>query len=303
MHKDSTNVGNKAVKIVTRSIWYIVLSVLAFIMLYPFIFTLLAGMNTSAEFGHAGALFPVPEVPQFGNLLFMFTPAGLRPLINTFTRTAWYTIVVSLMAILMGYVLARYRFRGKNFFLVTILATQMIPSVLTLIPAFVMMAHIPFVGGNNWMGMGGRGLINNSLAIYLPLGWGFLIWVFLFMQSMKSLPRDFEEAAELDGCGFWRTLFTIIVPMQMPMIAVIAVNVALGVWNDWLIPFLYINDIQRSTLPAWMGQLVAALQQFGDRDYPRIFAMSAVAILPPFFIFLFLQKYIIQGIASAGVKG
>ena len=297
------NYGYKAGKIALRSVWYIVMGAFAFVMLYPFVFTVLAGLNTTTEFGHVGALFPVPEVPQFRNFMFIFTRAGLVPLLNTFARTAWYTVVVSLMAILMGYVLARYNFKGKNFFLITILATQMIPSVLTLIPAFVMMAHIPFVGGNNWMGMGGRGLINNQLAIYLPLGWGFLIWVFLFMQSMKSLPRDFEEAAELDGCGFWRTLFTIIVPMQMPMIAVISVNVALGVWNDWLIPFLYITDAARSTLPAWMGQLVAALQQFGDRDYPRIFAMSAIAIIPPFFIFLFLQKYIIQGIASAGVKG
>jgi len=120
---------------------------------------------------------------------------------------------------------------------------------------------------------------------------------------MKALPRDFEEAAELDGCGFLRTIFRVVVPLQLPIIAVIAVNVALGVWNDWLIPFLYITDVQRSTLPAYLGVLVSALQQFGDRDYPRIFAMSAVAIVPPFLIFLFLQKYIMQGIASAGIKG
>jgi len=276
---------------------------LALIMLYPFIFTVLAALNTTTEFGHMGALFPVPEVPQFQNLLFFIGPRGIRPLWNTFFRTAWYTVITAFLAVIMGFVLARYEFKGKRFFLIVILVTQVIPGVLTLIPAFVMMAHIPFVGGNNWMGMGGRGLINNPLAIHLPIGWGILLWVFLFMQSMKSLPRDFEEAAELDGCGFWRTILQVIIPLQLPMLAVISVNVALGTWNDWLIPFLYMTDSQRSTLPAYLGTLVAALQQFGDSNYPRIFAASTIAIIPPFLIFLFLQRYIIQGIASAGVKG
>lgn len=294
---------NKAAPIFLRSIWFIVMAFITFIMLYPFIFSLLAGLNTRVEFGHMGALFPIPAVPQFENLMFLLSPRGIRPLINTVTRTAWYTVIVCLMAILVGYVMARYDFKGKKFFAITILATQMIPEVLTLIPTFVMLAHLPFVGGNDWMGMGGRGLINNTLALYLPLGWHFLLWVFLFMQSMKALPKDFEEAAELDGCGFWRTLFQVIVPLQLPILSVISVMVALRVWNDWLIPFLYMTDIQRSTLPAYMGMLVAMLQQFGENDYPRIFAMATVSIIPPLLIFLFLQRHIIEGIASSGVKG
>ena len=293
----------KIINVIPKMFWYLCMLFIAFIMLYPFVFSFLAGLNTRQEFGHLGALFPVPSDPVWSNLLVIFTPRGIRPLINTFTRTAWYTVIVCMMAVLMGYVMARYDFKGKRYVFMTILGTQVIPGVLTLIPGFVMIAHIPFAGGNDWRGMGGVGLINNSLAIYMPLGWGFLIWVFLFMQSMKSLPRDFEEAAEIDGCGFWRTIFQVIIPLQLPIIAVISVNVALGVWNDWLIPFLYISDMQRSTLPAYLGMLVAALQQFGDRDYPRIFALSTVAIVPPFVIFLFLQRYIIEGIASAGVKG
>lgn len=293
----------KSKKIISKLIWYVLMSGVAFIMLYPLIFSFLAGLNTRTEFGHMGALFPVPSSPQWSNFLFMFNLSGLRPLLNTFLRTSWYTIIVCTMAVLIGYVLARYNFKGKKFFIITILATQVIPGVLTLIPAFIFMNRIPFVGGNDWTGYGGRGLINNPLSIFLPLGWGFLVWVFLFMQTMKSLPRDFEEAAQIDGCSFWRIIFQVIIPMNKPIIAVIAVNVALGVWNDWLTPFLYINDIQNSTLPAYLGMLVAQLQQFGENDYPRVFAMSTVATVPPLLIFLFLQKYIIEGIASAGVKG
>jgi len=293
----------KPSKIIFRIFWYTIMIIIAFLMLYPLLFSLLASLNTRAEFGHMGSLFPVPSVPQFQNLLFMFSIRGLRPLLNTFLRTGWYTTIVCLMAILIGYVLARYKFKGKKFFLIAILGVQVIPSVLTLIPAFIFMSRLPFIGGNDWTGYGGSGLINNPLSIFLPLPWSFLIWVFLFMQAMKSLPRDFEEAAQLDGCGFWRMIFQVIIPMNKPIIAVIAVNVALSVWNDWLIPFLYITDPQHTTLPAYLGTLVAMLQQFGENDYPRIFAMSTVATIPPLIIFLFLQRYIIQGIASAGVKG
>lgn len=290
-------------KIISKTTWYAGMIIVAFIMLYPLIFSLLAGLNTRAEFGHMGALFPVPSEPQFQNLLFMFSLNGLRPLLNTFLRTGWYTVIVCIMSVLIGYVLARYKFKGKQFFIFAILGAQVIPSVLTLIPAFIFMSRIPFVGGNDWTGYGGNGLINNPLSIFLPLGWGFLIWVFLFMQTMKAMPKDFEEAAQIDGCGFWRTIFQVIIPMNKPIIAVIAVNVALSVWNDWLTPFLYISNIQYSTLPAYLGMLTSQLQQFGENDYPRLFAMSTVATIPPLLIFLFLQRYIIEGIASAGVKG
>jgi len=293
----------KGTKITLRIFWYIAMMGFTIIMLYPFIFSLLAGLNSRQEFAHMGALLPIPENPVFSNFAFAFSPRGIRPLINTILRTGWYTIIVSIMSILIGYVMARYEFKGKNFFLVAILAVQMIPHVLTLIPGFVMMARLPFVGGNNWMGYGGSGLINNQLAIFLPLNWSFLVWSFLFMQVMKSMPKDFEEAAKLDGCGFWRIILQVIFPMQKPIIAVIAVNVALTVWNDWLTPFLYINDIQRSTLPAYLGMLTSQLQRFGENDYPRLFALSTVAIVPPLLIFLFFQKHIIQGISSAGVKG
>jgi len=294
---------HRSSKVILRIFWYLIMIVIAFLMLYPLLFSLLAGLNTRAEFGHMGALFPIPNVPQFQNLLFMFSIRGLRPLLNTFLRTGWYTTIVCFMAILIGYVLARYQFKGKKLFIIAILGVQVIPGVLTLIPAFIFMSRLPFIGGNDWTGYGGSGLINNPLSIFLPLGWSFLIWVFLFMQTMKSLPRDFEEAAQLDGCGFWRMIFQVIIPMNKPIIAVIAVNVALSVWNDWLIPFLYITDTQYTTLPAYLGSLVSQLQQFGENDYPRIFAMSTVATIPPLIIFLFLQRYIIQGIASAGVKG
>lgn len=287
----------------SRCVWIVTMSVVSLIMVYPFIYSLLAGLMDKKDFGNLGTLLPIPRKIVLSNLLYIFTPTGIRPLLNTVLRTTWYMVIVTLMAILVGYVMARYEFKGKKMFFMIIICSQVVPGVLTLIPSFVMVSKIPLVGGNNWIGLGGRGLINNILMLYLPLGWDKLLWVFLFIQAMRSLPKEFEEAAEMDGCGFWRTIFRILVPMQKPIIAVIAVNTALTTWNDWMTPFIYINRIQDSTLPAYLGMLTAQLQAFGDRDYPKLFALANIAIVPPFLIFLFMQKYIIQGIASAGIKG
>lgn len=294
----------RALKTVATIIWITGMSVLVLFMLYPFIYSFLGALNNKYEFTDMGTLLPIPEKPEFNNFTYAFSKSAVQPLINTVVRTAWYTVWIVIIGVLLGYVMGRYEFKGKKFFLIFIVCSQVIPNVMTLIPTFVMMSKIPFTGGNNWMGMGGHGLINNPLAIYLPIGWNVLIWVFLFMQAMKGLPKDFEEAAEIDGCNFWYTLWKIIIPMQKPIIAVIAANVALAVWNDWLGPFMYINRVKDSTLPAYLGMLATSLQEMsGDRDFPKLFGLACVSVVPPLLIFLFFQKYIIQGIASAGIKG
>ena len=295
---------SKMLKITGKTVWILVMTILALIFAYPFFYGLLGSLMVQQEFGNMGTLLPIPTNPTGVNYRFVFSLDGaIGPLVNSLCRAAWYTFWVVIMSLLCGYVLGRYEFKGKKVFVIVIVAAQVVPSVLTLIPTFVLVANIPFLGGNNWAGVGGHGLINNKAMLYLLLHWGWLLWVFLFMQSIRSFPRAFEEAAEIDGCGFWAILFRIVVPMQGPILAVIAINTALSNWNDWLTPFLYINQVKDSTLSAWLGTLTANLQQFGEKDYPKVFALATVAIIPPFLILLFLQKYIIQGIASAGVKG
>ena len=298
-------VDKKKVNVLGYSVWLFFMVIIGFIMTYPFVFSFLGSLMRADDFGqNLGVIIPEPIIPLYlRNLTLALRRTGLPPLLNTIARTTWYTVIICLKALLMGYVMARYEFKLKNTLFILIISSQVIPGILTLLPTFVMASNIPLVGGNDIMGQGGRGLINSRAMLYLPLSWNYLIWVFLMMQSLKGLPPDFEEAAEIDGASFMHIIFKIVLPMQLPILAVIAVNVALFTWNDWLTPFLYISDPMRSTLPAWVGQLTARLQEFGDRNYPRVFGLGTMATLPPFFIFLFLQKYILQGIASAGIKG
>ena len=294
----------KPVKALGKTFWVVVMTVISLVFAYPFLYSILGSLMLKEEFGNMGTMLPIPEQVTLKNFAYVFSmEGGFAPLLNSLQRAAWYTFWTVVMSMLCGYVLARYEFRGKRVFIIAIIAAQVIPSVLTLIPSYILVSKIPFAGGNNWMGQGGHGLINNKLMLYLPLSWGSLLWVFLFMQSMKSFPRAIEEAAEIDGCGFWRMMVRVVLPLQGPIIAVIAINTALGNWNDWLTPFLYINDVGDSTLTAWLATLTSNLQQFGEKDYPKVFALATVAVIPPFLIFLFFQKYIIQGIASAGIKG
>ena len=272
---------------------------------YPFVYSILASLMTIKEFSGYGTLFPWPREPTLLNYSFAFSMSGaIRPLLNSLLRSAWYSFALGSMAVFCGYALTRYNFKGKKWIIIGIVAAQVVPSVLTLIPSFLLVSRIPLVGGNNIFGFGGRGLINNPLMLYLPISWDSLLYVFLFMQTMKSYPTSFEEAAELDGCGFFQTLFRIVLPMNGPILAVITINVALSIWNDWLRPFLYINKIADSTITAWLATMVANLQGFSNaRDYPKIFTLSTLAVIPPFGIFLYFQKYIIQGLASVGIKG
>ena len=295
----------KSVKIIGKTFWILIMTTISILFAYPFIYGLMGSLISKEEFGQMGSLVPLPKTDwtTIGYSIVFQMDGAIRPLLNSLMRTAWYTLVVTAISILLGYVLGRYEFKGKKFVIAFIIVTQVVPNVLTLIPSFVLVSRIPFAGGNNWMGVGGKGLINNPVMLFAPLRWDILVWTFLFMQAMKSLPIAFEEAAEIDGCSFWRTIFQVIIPLQLPIIAVIAINTALSTWNDWLTPFIYINNVQNTTLTAWLGTLTSSLQQFGDKDYPRVFALATISIIPPFVIFLSFQKYIIQGIAAAGIKG
>ncbi len=293
----------EAKKALRRSLWYIVMSVIAMFMLYPFVFAFMGGLMDPELFTSLGTMMPVPNPAVIENYLTFFTQHMWRPFLNTIARTAWYTIVNTYIAVTLGYFMARKNFWGKKQFFMIIIIAQLIPGVLTLIPTFVMMARFPLVGGNNILGAGGSGFINNPAVLFILIGGGQLMNAILFRQAMFSLPPSFEEAAEMDGCGYFQTMIKVILPMQRPIIAFIAMTSAINTWNDWFTPFLYISDLQYNTLPAYVGMLVTRFHEFTRPNYAIVFALSTIATLPPVVIFLTFQRNIVQGLASAGIKG
>lgn len=284
-------------------IWLGIMTLFTCIMLYPILYSFLAGFMKKEEFQNVSGFLPLPSEIYLNNYLYIFSGEGYRPLINSIMRTLVLTIIILLMSCLVGYALSRLDFKGKNFFFMFIIVVQVIPWVLTTIPLFVLLSKMPFVGGNNWMGIGGHGLINSPLVNYIIIMPGNLMYIFLFRQAMNSLPRDFEEAADIDGCSFMRKMFQVILPLQKPTIMVIAISTAIWSWNDFLIPFIYINEMKYQTLMGYIGQLTTLLQQFGERNYPALFALASIATIPMLIMFFTLQKYIVEGLVSTGIKG
>lgn len=297
----------KILKLITTPIFYIVMLLIAFIMFYPFIFSALAGFVERDLFSSLGSLLVIPKKFVFEAYQNIFSAGMLLALINTILRTLWMTFFYTINASLCGYVLARFKFPGKKLIIMYTLFLVMVPATLTLVPNYIMASKVPFFGGNNWLGQGGHGLINNPMALYLivtggQMG-GSIVWTLFFQKSMSTIPTELDEAAFMDGAGFLRTLFQIILPVQKPIIAVIAINTAITAWTDFAGPFTFINDLKYNTLPGYLAALVAGLQQYGQPDYPQVFALAAFSTIPLLIIFFFLQKFIVQGIASTGIKG
>lgn len=290
-------------KAIRSGMVYLFLVIGAIITLYPLFFSFLAGFWDKDLFGSMGRLLPIPEDPILDKYRMFFRPDALQPFINSFLRMFWYAFYITLMAVLIGYVLSRLRFPGRKAFFFFILAVQMIPGSLMFIPTYVEMARFPLAGGNDILGQGGTGFINHPLVLYIMISGASFLYVYLFRQAMNSLPRDYEESAYIDGSGFIKTLLVVVVPIQKPIIATIVLINAITTWNDFVIPFVYISDQKYMTIAGYVGLLVSRLTAFGARDYPLVFALATITTIPPLIVFLFAQKYIVQGFASAGIKG
>jgi len=285
-----------------KLLWIVFMVAGFLVMSYPFVFGIMASLLTKDEYLVQGSLLPLSYQPSLRALLAIFQPIAVRPLLNSVTRTIWYVVIMSAQAMLAGYVLSRFRFRGRSVFMGAIVGAQLIPGALLLIPTYVWAARFPFIGGNNWRGMGGHGLVNNPLVLYVLSNPGGLLNIFLFKQATDGLNVAFEEAAAIDGANFWRTLFTIVAPMQKPILVTIALGVALGTWNDWFVPFVYLDDFKYQTLPAYVA-LLSTQGSVSNTDWPLVFGISTVMMIPPLLLLMWLQRYIIQGFASAGLKG
>ena len=295
-----------------RGVMYLVLIVGSLVMAYPLIFGLTASFCTVEEFNRSG-LICIPSELHLDNYAILATQAGAQIwlwLFNTVLRVAWYIVVPGVVAIMGGYVFARLRFRGRDVIFVALLASMMFPPIVYLIPTYLIFARAPLAGGNDIVGQGGTGFVDAWPALLLgSLVNGFFI--FLFRQSYFSIPRDFEDAARVDGAGLLRIFWHVYLPMLAPSIAVMVIFQTVSVWNDYLWPLVMASG-NESIWPMGLGfqQLMfsgaSVKGQTGPEqavlDYPFAFALATLAIVPMVFLFLRMQRHFIHGMAGFAVK-
>jgi len=205
-------------------------------------------------------------------------------LLNSFLAAIGHVVVVLITASMAAYALARMQFRGKNVIFGIIIATLFVPGFIFLMPNYLMMNRL--------------GWLDTLIALIVP-GAAGAFGVFFLRQFFLSLPKELEESALLDGANAWQILTRIILPVSRPALVTLALIAFLANWNDFVWPIFVLFSPERLTLPAGL----ASLQGAYNIDYPVIMAGATIAAVPVLLLYVFVQRYVIEGVASSGLKG
>lgn len=215
---------------------------------------------------------------------------------NTVIITVTAVIGQVLSSTLVAYSFSRLRWRGRDLLFSLVLATMMLPDVVTMIPQFVWFAKLPafgFMGSPVW--------INTFLPLTVPAFTGSAFYIFLLRQFMRSIPMELSEAAKIDGAGELRIWWSIILPMTKPAVAAVAIFTFQGAWQDFMGPLLYLQSERLYTLQLGLRQFEAAAG--GAPAWHWLMAASLMVMLPVLVVFLFFQRYFIEGITLTGMGG
>lgn len=198
---------------------------------------------------------------------------------------ALITILLSIFsATLVGYAFARLEWPGRDFFFILLLATMMLPPQVTMIPQFIIMKEL--------------GWYNTLVPVWILSGFGIPFFIFLVRQFLKNIPKTLEDAARIDGCGFLRIYWHIMLPLIRPVIITIAIFTFMATWNNFFAPLIYLND--ERLFPVALGLFKFNLSV--GQDVSLMMAGAFIATLPSIALFAVLQRYFIEGVTLTGTK-
>jgi len=200
------------------------------------------------------------------------------------TITTAGKLAISLPA---AFAFARLRFRGDKFFFAMVLATMIVPGIVTVVPNYILISDL------GWM--------NTWAAVIIPSLPGTAFFVFLLRQNILQLPQDLLDAARLDGASTIKLLWQIVVPNVKPAIAVVTILAFLGMWNQYLWPLLVLNDFEAKTLATGMQFFTSNAES--AQMWGPMMATATIATLPPFILYVLAQRQIIDTFVTSGIKG
>lgn len=264
---------------------YALLSFVAVIALIPFVWVLFGAFKTQTEIMAAPGAWLPQSFGNFNNFIELFQRRRFGTyMTNSFIVSGMTVIANVLFSSLAGYALAKIPFKGARLVFGCILAGMMVPYIALFVPQFLIIVQM--------------GLVNTLFGIFLPMA-VMPIAVFIMRQFAESVPDELLEAARLDGAGELRIFFGIFLPLVGPAIATVAIITFLNSWNYFLWPLIVAQSQDVYTLPVG---LAVASQAANSTDYGLLLAGAVVVLLPVLVLFLFLQRYFVQGIAMSGLK-
>ncbi|MBM3603409.1 MAG: carbohydrate ABC transporter permease [Alphaproteobacteria bacterium] len=268
---------------------YSLLTIVGLIMLYPLIWLIGASFKTNSEiFGSIGFIPQDPTLDGYRKGWETSTPYTFgRFFWNTFLIILPKTIFTAISCALVAYGFARFEFPGKKILFASLIATLLLPNVVTRIPQYILFRDL--------------GWLDTYLPLWVPSAFaGDAFFVFMLVQFLRAIPRDMEEAARVDGANSLQTLLYIVVPMLTPALISVALFQFMWTMNDFLGPLIYLSSVESFPVSLALKLSIDTTEAF---DWNRILAMSVLALLPALIVFFMAQKYFIEGISAGGVKG
>lgn len=217
--------------------------------------------------------------------------------VNSVVVSVGSTAIQVILACMAGYALARIPFRGRDAFLLLLIAMLVIPPEVTLVPLFVLVSHVPFTGGNNALGQGGSGLLNTFPGLMIPHLTSALS-IFLMRQFYVGVPEELADAARIDGASEWKILWRIFTPLALPAVITVAVFAFQGSWNDFLWPLVVTKSNDMRTLQ--LGLTV--FFQSDSTQWSLLMAAVIVISIPVLILFMLGQRTFKEGITVGAVK-
>ena len=276
--------GNPAARWLTEAL----IALAAFFFVMPVVLIFLTSLKPEAEIIRLDSLLPrepgVGIKENFGHIFgYPEEVPILRWVMNSVFISSCVTLLVLTVDSLAAYALSRLRPPGGRVVFAMIVATLMVPGQILLVPVYLILNRF--------------GWLDTPAALIVPAGAG-AFGVFLLSQFFKGIPKELEEAAMLDGCGPWRIYWHIMLPLSRPALATLAILTFIGSWNDFLGPLVFLDSVERYTLPVG----VALFQGSYVNEYGLTLAASVVCTTPILVIFLLFSRHIIRGMAMAGLK-
>jgi multiple sugar transport system permease protein len=254
------------------------------VCLVPMVWLVASAFKANADF-QVYAFVPPHDRLTLVNFTSLFKQMPfLRFMMNSFFVAGATVIVQLFFSSLGGFALAKYAFAGKKAIMGVMLATMMIPGPVLLAPMYELIYHL--------------GLIDTHLGLIVP-GMVNVFGIFLFRQSMLSVPDEMLQAARMDGCHEFQIFWHVVLPVSRPMIGAFCLIAFMGTWNSFLWPQIILQSSDRFTLPIGLNQMVGVY----EADYGAMMSGTLLAVLPVVVLFFLLQKEFIAGLTRGAVKG
>ncbi len=276
-----------------RNPWFVALlyaaaAVVSIESVFPFIYAVSTSLKSGSELFNSSLW---PKSPSFANYISLFTvaeqPFG-RHLLNSIMVSSIVVALSIFLGVTAAYALGRINFKGKGLLLITILGVSMFPQVAVLAGMFEMIRAL--------------GLYNRSLGLVLPymiFTLPFTVWV--LTTFMRQLPKELEEAAVMDGCGPWRIIFEVFMPLLWPALVSTGLLAFIAAWNEFLFALTFVIDNNHRTVPVSIS-LISGASAY-EIPWGKIMAASVIVTLPLIGLVLVFQRKIVSGLTAGAVKG